>query len=93
MIKTLNVNVIVIAKQNGLIIYTDLRKYNNQYQNLIVKYNDTFHDRYFIIDNNEIYHCGSSINHAGARTFCINILEDKEICDALKNKVDKIISK
>ncbi len=32
-------------------------------------------------------------SYAGVRTFCINILEDKEVCDALKNKVDKIISK
>lgn len=93
MIKKLNVNVIVITKQNGLLTNIDIKKYNNQYNNLTIKYSDTFHDRYFIIDNNEIYHCGASINHAGARTFSINILEDKEVCDALKNKVDKIINK
>ncbi len=92
MIKKLSVNVIVITKQNGLLTDMDIKKYNNQYHNLTIKYNDTFHDRYFIIDNNEIYHCGASINYAGARTFSINILEDKEVCDALKNKVDKIIS-
>ena len=93
MIKKLNVNVIVITKQNGLLTNIDIKKYNKQYHNLSVKYSDTFHDRYFIIDNNEIYHCGASINYAGARTFSINILEDKEVCDALKNKIDKIISK
>ena len=93
MIKKLNVNVIVITKQNGLLTNIDIKKYNKQYHNLNVKYSYTFHDRYFIIDNNEIYHCGASINHAGARIFSINILEDKEVCDALKNKVDKIINK
>ena len=93
MIKKLSVNVIVITKQKGLLTNMDIKKYNNQYHNLTIKYSDTFHDRYFIIDNNEIYHCGASINHAGTRTFSINILEDKEVCDALKNKVDKIISK
>lgn len=67
----------------------DIREYNNQYHNLTIQYSDIFHDRYFIIDNNEIYHCGASINHAGA----INILEDNEVCEALKNKIDKIISK
>lgn len=92
-IKKLNVNVIVITKQNGLLTNMDIKKYNNQYHNLTIKYSNAFHDRYFIIDNNEIYHCGASINHAGARTFSINILEDKEVCDALKNKVDKIINK
>lgn len=92
-IKKLSVNVIVITKQNGLLTNMDIKKYNNQYHNLTIKYSDSFHDRYFIIDNNEIYHCGASINHAGTRTFCINILEDKEVCDALKNKIDKIIGK
>lgn len=71
----------------------DIKKYNNQYHNLIIKYSDAFHDRYFIIDNNEVYHCGTSINYAGARTFIINTLEDKKVCDDLKNKIDKIISK
>ena len=93
MIKKLNVDVIVITKQNELLTNMDIKKYNNQYHNLTIKYSNTFHDRYFIIDNNEIYHCGASINYAGARTFSINILEDKEVCDALKNKVDKIINK
>lgn len=92
-IKKLNVNVIVITKQNGLLTNMDIKKYNNQYHNLTIKYSNSFHDRYFIIDNNEIYHCGASINHAGARTFSINILEDKEVCDALKSKIDKIINK
>lgn len=93
MIKKLSVNVIVITKQNGLLTNMDIKKYNNQYHNLTIKYSDSFHDRYFIIDNNDIYHCGASVNYAGARTFSINILEDKEVCDALKNKVDRIISK
>lgn len=92
-IKKLNVDVIIITKQNGLLTNMDIRKYNNQYHNLTIQYSDTFHDRYFMIDNNEIYHCGASINHAGARTFSINILEDNEVCEALKNKIDKIISK
>ena len=92
-IKKLNIDVIIITKQNGLLTNMDIRKYNNQYHNLTIQYSDTFHDRYFIIDNNEIYHCGASINHAGARTFSINILEDNEVCEALKNKIDKIISK
>ena len=93
MIKKLSVNVIIITKQNESLTNIDIKKYNNQYHNLTIKFSDSFHDRYFIIDNNDIYHCGTSINHAGARTFSINMLEDKEVCDALKNKIDKVISK
>lgn len=71
MIKKLNVKVIVITKQNGLLTNIDIKKYNNQYHNLTIKYSDSFHDRYFIIDNNDIYHCGASVNHAGAKTLVL----------------------
>lgn len=92
MIKKLSVNVIVITKPNGLLTNIDIKKYNNQYHNLTIKYNDTFHDRYFIIDNNEVYHCGASINYAGTRTFSINKLDDEEVCSALIKKIDKVIN-
>ena len=28
---------------------------NEEYNNLTVYYDDTFHDRYFVIDNNKVY--------------------------------------
>lgn len=56
MLKKLNIDVIVITKQNELLTNMDIKKYNNQYHNLTIKYSNTFHDCYFIIDNNEIYH-------------------------------------
>ncbi len=76
MIKKINAKIIIITSKNRLTIL-DIDKYNKQYHNLRVIYNDSFHDRYFIIDRNIIYHCGTSINHAGSKTFSINILEDE----------------
>lgn len=90
MIKWLNVNVIIITKENGLLKDLDIKKYNKQYHNLTIKYSNVFHDRYFILDNNKIYHCGTSVNNAGSKTFSINLLEDKEICDILNEKINKI---
>jgi len=52
---------------------------------------DTFHDRYFIIDKEKIYHSGTSLNRIGNKTFSINILEDEIIKELLINKIDKII--
>ena len=54
--------------------------------------NNTFHDRYFIVDKEEIYHCGSSINSAGNGTFSINKLEDEFIIKILLNKIGGIIN-
>jgi len=79
MISRLDVDVYLIIRNNSLLSKLDISKYNEQYNNLKVIYNDLFHDRYIIIDDNIIYHCGSSLNKAGTRIFSINILEETEI--------------
>ena len=90
MISRLNANVLLIAGPK-LLTQQDINTYNQQYNNLTVKYNTTFHDRYFILDDSIVYHCGASINRIGHRTFSINLLQDKEIIDLLINKVNSII--
>jgi len=90
MISRIKVEVILITKTNSLLTKTDLGKYNKQYNNLVVKYDNTFHDRYFILDNTIVYHCGASVNHLGAKTFSINILQEKEIINLLIKKVGNI---
>ncbi len=90
-IKRLKINVIIITKSNNLITNQDILKYNEQYHNLKVIYDNSFHDRYFIIDNELVYHCGTSINRIGYKTFSINLISDKEICNMLINKIDLII--
>lgn len=47
---------------------------------------------YIIIDNNIVYHCGASINHAGSRTFSINILGDNIVKHDLINNINKLIN-
>lgn len=91
MIKDLSVKVTLIVKNKSLLTKTDINKYNSQYSNLTIVYDDTFHDRYFIIDNDIIYHCGASINHAGSKTFSINKLEDEIVKKSLINKIGDTI--
>ena len=90
-IKDINVIVTLIVKTKTLLTNLDISRYNSQYNNLTIKYNDSFHDRYFILDNNKIYHCGTSINRIGSKTFSINIIEDNLIKNALLTEVNKII--
>ena len=68
---------------NKLLRNIDLDKYYKQYNNLKIIYNNSFHDRYFILDNSILYHCGTSINHLGHKIFGINKIED----DIMKNKL------
>ena len=89
-IKRLNVEVIIITKKNNLLTDQDITKYNKQYRNLKVIYDNTFHDRYFLIDDNTIYHCGASINRIGYKTFSITMIGDKEVCKLLIEKINNI---
>ncbi len=90
-VKRLKAKVIIITKPDNLLTYQDIIKYNKQYNNLKVIYDNTFHDRYFILDNKIFYHCGASVNRIGYKTFSITLINDEEICQALINKVYKII--
>ena len=90
-IKRLNIEVTIITKNNDLLTKQDLRKYHKQYHNLKVVYNDTFHDRYFILDNHRVYHCGTSINRIGHKTFSINLITDDYVSNLFIKKVISII--
>ena len=91
MIRNLKVEVTIICKSNGLLKEIDIDKYQKQYNNLKVIYNNDFHDRYIILDQKEIYHCGASLNYAGSKTFSINKLEDEIVKKSLIKYILEII--
>ena len=37
-----------------------------------------FHDRFIILDNKELYHCGASLKDLGKKCFAISKIEDKD---------------
>ena len=65
----------------------DLEMYERQYQNVKIIKNDSFHDRFIIIDKKTLYHCGASFKDLGKKCFAITKIKDNEI---LKNLLDKI---
>ncbi len=89
-VKRLKIEVIIITKPNNLLTKQDVEKYNKQYNNLTVIYNNTFHDRYFILDDEIIYHCGASINRIGYKTFSITLIGDEYVKNTLINKINEI---
>ena len=75
---------------NNLLTKQDIERYNKQYSNLSVIYNNTFLDRYFILNNKQVYHCGTSVNRIGYKTFSITLINDKDMCELLINKINKL---
>ena len=92
-IKNLRIPVTIIASNKAPLLSTqDIKKYNAQYHNLKVIRDNTFHDRYFILDSKTFYHCGTSINCIGKKTFSITKISDTSVTKSLKTRVLTIIN-
>lgn len=91
MVKDLHVKVTIITKKNNLLKEHMIEKYNKEYHNLTVKYSNIFHDRYFILDNEVVYHCGASINRIGYKIFSITLINDQDVSQLLIDKINKIV--
>ena len=84
--KNKNVEVIIMTSNKSNIENIDVKKFNKEYPILKVAKTDKFHDRFIIIDNKELYHCGASIKDLGKKCFVINKIEDVSIIDKLVNE-------
>ena len=68
----------------------EISAFNTQYGNLTVVTDNKIHDRYLILDDEMFYHLGSSINHLGKRLTQITLMEDSEIINSIRKRVDDI---
>ena len=84
--KNKNVEVIIITSDKSNIENIDVKKFNKEYPTLKVAKSNKFHDRFIIIDNNELYHCGASIKDLGKKCFAINKIEDISIINKIVNE-------
>ena len=81
--KNKNVEVVILTSQNCNITKLDIQKFNKQYSNLKLAYTNKFHDRFIVIDNKELYHCGASVKDLGKKCFAISKIEDIEYVDKI----------
>ncbi|MBO5096261.1 MAG: ORF6N domain-containing protein [Bacilli bacterium] len=85
-LKEINKNIIIISKNINEKLE---KKYLSQYQNITFINNDSFHDRFIIIDRQFLYHSGSSFKDLGKKCFAINKIEDINI---LNDLIEEIIN-
>ena len=77
--KNTNVEVIIITSNKSNISKLDIQKFNKEYPVLKIAKIDKFHDRFIIIDNKELYHCGASIKDLGKKCFGVNKIDNIDI--------------
>ena len=76
--KNKDVEVVILTIQNNSLTKLDVQKFNKQYPTLKIAYTNKFHDRFIVVDNNELYHCGASLKDLGKKCFAISKIEDAE---------------
>ena len=86
-IKNIDRKIIIISSNIDKILKY---KYELQYKNVIFKDNNTFHDRFILIDRNRLYSCGASFKDLGKKCFALNEIDSKEIIKNFINKLEDI---
>ena len=76
--KNKDVEVTIITSIKSEINTLDINKFNKQYPNLKLLKTEKFHDRFIIIDKEELYHCGASLKDLGKKCFAISKIKDED---------------
>lgn len=84
-LKKVNKKIIIIAKNIDNILK---EKYEKQYQNITFINNNSFHDRFIIIDRYTLYSCGASFKDLGKKCFAINKFYNKEYLNEILKTVN-----
>jgi hypothetical protein len=74
----------ILTKSQSKQIQLDLKKANEQYGGFELHSFDKSHDRFLIIDEQDVYHLGASLKDLGKRWFAFSKL-DKSSVDGLLN--------
>lgn len=74
-LKKIERHIIIVSKN---IDDTLKKKYESQYNNITFVNNNSFHDRFVIIDQKVLFSCGASFKDLGKKCFAINRFDDKE---------------
>ena len=74
LLKKINTKIILASKN---IEETLKKKYESQYNNITFINNNSFHDRFVILDKSKLYSCGASFKDLGKKCFAINEFKEK----------------
>jgi hypothetical protein len=77
--KKQGVKAILLTKSNSKKLELDIQKANEQYGDFEIKYFDKSHDRFLIIDSQEIYHLGASLKDLGKRWFAFSKIDKSSV--------------
>ena len=75
--KNQNITVSIYTQTLSKQLKLDLEKYNKQYNAISVKIFKNSHDRFMIIDEDEVYHIGASLKDLGKKWFAFSKMDNE----------------
>ena len=81
------VTTLVCKSTKSKLTIKEINTYKKQYGEITIVDNDKIHDRFLIIDNDECYSLGASLNYAGKKTFVVTKIEDSLIIQAIEERI------
>jgi hypothetical protein len=65
----------IVTKAISKKLKLDIEKYNAQHKSIQLKTSNSYHDRFLIIDDNEVYHLGASLKDLAKKVFAFNKMD------------------
>ena len=84
------IKISILTKNTNDQLKLDIKKYNSQYQKIDLIQFGLSHDRFFIIDETDIYHIGASLKDLGKKWFAFSKLDIASFC--LMEKIKRALS-
>ena len=80
-----NLKIIIVSKNVDSVLK---EKYTKQYKNVEFIDNNSFHDRFIILDRSKLYTCGASFKDLGKKCFAISEFNDINYLEQIINTLN-----
>lgn len=84
-LKDINLKIIIVSKNIDNVLK---EKYTKQYKNVEFIDNNSFHDRFIILDRSKLYTCGASFKDLGKKCFAISEFNDINYLEQIINTLN-----
>ena len=83
-LRKIDKKIIIVSKNIDEVLK---KKYESQYSNITFINNNSFHDRFIILDRNKLYSCGASFKDLGKKCFAINEFNNNEYLNQILKEI------
>ena len=84
-LKNINLKIIIVSKNIDIVLK---EKYTKQYKNALFIDNNSFHDRFIVLDRSKLYTCGASFKDLGKKCFAISEFNDINYLEQIINALN-----